>query len=66
MSFLLLSLIIGVFYFTLSNIKPSQRSTLKAIQLVAIAKTKFIEYYGIDVILQCFMTSIEELETVHL
>ena len=55
---------IGVFYYTLGNIRPSRRSTLKAIQLVVIAKTKIIEYYGIDTILQPFMDSVKELETV--
>jgi hypothetical protein len=54
---------IGVFYYTLAKIKPGKRSTLKAIQLVAIAKTKIIERYGIDSILEPFMESVKELET---
>jgi hypothetical protein len=45
------------------NIKPAKRSTLKATQLVAIAKTKVIESYHIDTILEPFMESVKELET---
>jgi hypothetical protein len=58
--------LLGVFCYTLANIKPSQCLTLKSIQLLAIAKTKLIDSSGIDIILQPFMTCIEELETVHL
>ncbi|XP_062499071.1 uncharacterized protein LOC134176418 [Corticium candelabrum] len=53
---------LGAFYFTLGNILPRNRSLLHSIQLLAIAKTSIIQLYGIDVILETFMTSIKILE----
>ena len=55
---------LGAFYFTLGNILPRNRSLLHSIQLLAIAKTSIIQLYGIDVILETFMTSIKILEEV--
>ena len=57
---------IGIFYYTLGNLSPYLRSSLKSIQLVAVVKSKLIyKYmYGVDVILKSFMEQLLELETV--
>ena len=55
---------IGLFYFTLGNIKPKFRSTLQAIQLLCAVKTECIKKYGIDEVLKPFMLAINELESV--
>ena len=60
----IMSCIIGLFYFTFGNIKPEFRSTLRAIQLLCVVKTDFIEKYGIDEILTPFMSAIKQLECV--
>lgn len=48
-------------FFTLGNIKPAYRSTFKAIFLVAVARTKDIEEYGIDAFLKPFVEDLKEL-----
>lgn len=57
---------LGFFYYTIGNISPKFRSSLKAIQLVAVAKSSVIEKYGASVVLQSFMESIKVLEVVHI
>lgn len=55
---------LAVFYYTLANLSPQYRSSLKMIHLVTVAKTVDVASYGIDKILQPFMESIKELEKV--
>ena len=57
-------LFIALFYFTLGNISPKYRSSLNAIQLVAVAKHSYINKYGFAQILQPFMDDIKALESV--
>ena len=57
---------IGLFYFTLGNIEPKFRSTMRIIQLLCAVKTDYIHKYGIDEILTPFMSDIRELESVNL
>lgn len=52
---------LGCLFFTLGNIKPAYRSTFKAIFLVAVARTKDIEEYGIDAFLKPFVEDLKEL-----
>ena len=53
---------LGCMFFFLGNIRPQYRSTLKAIHLVAVAKSQDITKYGID----SFMTPfIEDLKTLY-
>ena len=52
---------LGCFFFTLGNIQPLLRSSLKSIFLLAIAKSTTIKSNGIDSILQPF---IEDLKTL--
>ena len=55
---------IGVFYYQLGNISPEYRSSLKSIQLVAVAESPVIVKYGSNKILEPFMSDLEKLEQV--
>lgn len=57
-------LLLGVFYYSLSNLHPTVRSVLHSIQLVAVVNTSFIQKYGIDKILEPFMGGLHSLEMV--
>lgn len=59
-------LIIGVFYYTLGNIRPQYRSLLKCIQLVCIVNVNTLQEVGINTILSPFMKDIELLEQVRM
>ena len=54
----------GLFYFVLANIHPRYRSSLKAIQLVAICKNEYLKTYGIFTVVQHFVKDIKKLEQV--
>ena len=54
----------GVFYYLLGNIRPAFRSSLQAMQLVAIAKASDIHTYGCDSLLQPFVESTNLLARV--
>ena len=54
----------GCFYFVLGNIHPKYRSTLRSIQLVALAKVMHIKEYGLHSILQVIVDDICKLEKV--
>ena len=53
---------IGCVFFTLGNIRPMFRSRLKAIFLIAVAKSPTVKAHGIDSILKPF---IADLKTLH-
>ena len=52
---------LGCLFFTLSNIRPQYRSTLTAINLIAVAKYKDICTYGIDKYLSPFVDDLKKL-----
>ena len=52
---------LGCFFFTLGNIRPALRSSLKSIFLVAVAKSTTIKNNGIDSILQPFLDDLKVL-----
>lgn len=56
--------VVGIFYYILGNISPRYRSQLKAIQLLAIAKSSVVIKYGPDTILESFMGDLKVLEEV--
>ena len=58
-------LFIGCFYFTLGNMRPQLLPSVKAIQLIALAKTSYISQYGITPIPQYITDDILQLEKVH-
>ena len=51
-----------MFYFSLSNLSPHLRSSLKSIYLVNMSYFTDINRYGIDKILEPFMDDIKLLE----
>ena len=55
---------VGMFYYMLGNLSSYLRSQLRAIQLLAVCKTQVVERYGVDVILESFMTDLKTLEEV--
>ena len=55
---------LGLFYFSLGNLKPRLRSTTDSIQLVAVVKCDFLNKYGVDEILKPFVEDIKKLESV--
>ena len=55
---------LGCLYYTLGNIHPKFRSSLKSIQLLSIVKYSCIVDYGIDVILEPVVEAIMKLEQV--
>ena len=56
---------IGCFYFTIGNIHQKFRSTLKSIQLLALAKNEDIRKYGMSCILKSIVDDIAKLEKVY-
>lgn len=54
---------LGCVFFTLGNIHPALRSTLKAIFLVAVADVPTVNRHGIDLILKPFVEEVKELST---
>jgi hypothetical protein len=50
-------------YWTLGNIPPQFRSSLKSINLLGIIKPSHVKKYGFTTILNDFLTTIEELES---
>ena len=52
---------LGCLFFILANIRPKYRSSLKAINLVAIAKYQHICKYGIDTYLSPFVDDLKSL-----
>ena len=52
---------LGCLFFSLGNIRPQYRSSLKSIYLVAVAKSQDITRYGIDVFLRPFVEDLKSL-----
>ncbi len=53
---------LSMFYFYLANIPPQFRSKLVAIQLVAVARSRELRKYGVDKLLEDFVTTLNELQ----
>ena len=54
---------LGIVFFTLANIKPCYRSQLKIMNLVLVATTPIIEKFGLDRILEPFISDLNLLAT---
>lgn len=52
---------LGCLFFTLGNIRPKYRSSLKAINLVSLSKHKNISKYGMDTFLSPFVEDLKVL-----
>ena len=57
-------LITGLVYYTLGNLDPRLRSTLKSIHLLCVAKYSVIKKYGFEKILSPVIEDIQRLESV--
>ena len=55
---------VGCYYFTIANIRPVFRSSLRSIFLLAIAKTTLLKEFSADAILECFVTQMNMLSKV--
>lgn len=56
--------LIGLFYYTLANIRPHLRSTHKTIQLIACVMCNNLNKYGFDRILEPFIEDVNKLSQV--
>ena len=58
------AVILGLFYYTLANLNPWYRSSIRSIQLIAVAKTCDIRQFGIEKLLMPFISGVNELAKV--
>ena len=58
--------LIGVVYYTLGNIDPKLRSSLKCIQLLSIAKYEYIRTHGVEELLKPIINDVLKLEQVRI
>ena len=56
---------VGIVYYTLGNLNPKLRSSLKSIHLLSIAKYEYIRRYGIEEVLRPVIEDVLRLEQVH-
>ena len=54
----------GLVYYTLGNLHPELRSSLKSIQLLCVVKHSYVVHYGIEKIFQPIVEAVLELEKV--
>ena len=54
----------GLFYYTLGNLDPVLRSSLKNIHLLCVAKYELIKKYGIEQVMTAIVEALLELEKV--
>ena len=55
---------LGLFYYTLGNLDPILRSSLKNIHLLCVAKYELIKKYGIEKVMTPIVEALLELEKV--
>lgn len=55
---------IALFYYTLGNLSPKYRSSLRSIQLLIAVKSNLLVKYGADKILEPVLEEIKQLESV--
>ena len=55
---------VALFYYTLGNIRPKLRATLKTIQLIATVTYPNLKEYGFEPILKPFIDDVNELSEV--
>lgn len=56
---------LGLFYYTLGNLDPVLRSSLKNIHLLCIAEYGLIKKYGIENVMKPIVEALLELEKVN-
>lgn len=55
---------VALFYYTLGNIQPKLRSTLKTIQLICVVTYPLLKEYGFECVLQPFINDMNQLRKV--
>ena len=55
---------IGIFYYTIANLRPALRSTHRCIQLLAVVTSSLLHKYGFEDVLRPFIDDINKLYTV--
>ena len=55
---------LGLLYFTIGNISPKLRSSLRCIQLIACVTTPLLDQYGFRKVLQPFIDDVNRLAEV--
>ena len=55
---------VALFYYTLANIHPKLRATLKTIQLIAAVTSPNLKEYGYEAVLKPFIDEVNELAEV--
>jgi len=55
---------VALFYYTLANIHPKHRSSLKTIQLIAVVCYPLLKEYGFEAVLKPFINEMNELRQV--
>ena len=64
LTYILLFLDIGAFYYLLGNLSPHFRSKIHNIQLLLLAKYSTVSEFGIDRMLEPIVEDIRKLESV--
>ena len=54
---------IGMFYYTLGNLRPELRSLQRSIQLIACVTSQNLEKYGFEAVLEPFIPDVSILAT---
>ena len=55
---------IALFYYTLGNIHPKYRSSLKSVQLIAVVRYPLLKEYGFEAVLKPFINDMNKLRKV--
>ena len=55
---------VGMFYYTLGNLRPELRSTQRSIQLIACVKSPLLGKYGFEAVLRPFIDDVNSLASV--
>lgn len=56
--------ILALFYYTLGNIQPNYRASLRMIQLIAVVTYPLLKEYGFDSVLKPFVNDMNKLAEV--
>lgn len=56
--------VLGVFYYTIANLRPALRSTHRSIQLIAVVTHPLLKKYGFGEILNSFVKDVKTLYEV--
>lgn len=55
---------LGMFYYTIANLRPELRSTHRCIRLIAVVTSPLLQKYGFGKILKPFISDVNKLNRV--